>query len=205
MPWISPSAMTGAAEIPKRAPRQDVASLPAYIERRSAKKGAAEQVKGIVTEVPDADGLFLVIDRAGIRITVELQLGYTKIFGPNGEPLTSAALQVGQGIEVEGVTSGDPAVLRAALILLDSEDDPEQISGTIAEPIDEPMFVLATGNGDIDVCVDEGATITVISDGSSESGSFANILAGLTAYAFGELNMTDGCFYANYVVVETGE
>ena len=124
-------------------------------------KGPAEQVTGIVTEVPDADGLFLVIDRDGNATTVELQTSYTKIFGPGGEALTADALQVGQGIEVEGVSVGDPAVLRAALILLDSGDDPDQLSGTVAEPIIDPEFVLSTATGDVDVCVNTGATITV--------------------------------------------
>jgi hypothetical protein len=167
-------------------------------------KGLAEQVKGIVTDVPDADGLFLLIDRGGVQVTVELQPGCTKIFGADGEVLTPDALQVGQGIEVEGVTSGDPALLRAALIVLDSGDDPEQLSGTIALPISDPEFVLSTAIGDVDVCVNAGATITVIADGSSTEGSFADIQEGRTAYVFGELDMTDGCFDADDVVVDTG-
>lgn len=168
-------------------------------------KGGAEQVKGIVTEIPDADGLFLVIDRRGIEVTVELQDGCTKIFGPDGEMLTSDALQVGQGIELEGVSSGDPALLRAALIVLDSDDDPEQLSGTIGEPVSEPGFMLATASGDVNVCVNAGATITVISDGTSAEGSFADIQAGRIAYVFGELDVTGGCFDADDVVVDTGE
>ena len=168
-------------------------------------KGPAEQIRGIVTEMPDVDGFFLVIDRGGVVTTVELQNGYTKIFGPGGEALTSDALQAGQGIEVEGVSGGDPAVLRAALIILDSADNPEQLSGMIATPISEPEFVLSTEAGDIDVCVSTDATITVISDGSSAEGSFADIMDGRTAYVFGQLDTTDGCFDANDVVVETGE
>ena len=166
-------------------------------------KGPAEQVRGIVTEIPDADGLFLVIDRDGTATTIELQTSYTKIFGPDGEALTAEALQVGQGIEVEGVSVGDPAVLRAALILLDNGDDPDQLSGTVAEPIIDPEFVLSTATGDVDVCVNTDATITAISAGTSTEGSFADILAGRTAYVFGELDMTDGCFDATDVVVET--
>jgi hypothetical protein len=175
------------------------------VEAIIVEKGEAEQVRGIVTEVPDTDGLFLVIDRAGVQTTVELQQDCTKIFGPDGEALTPGALQLGQGIEVEGVTSGDPAVFRAALILFDSEDDPEQVSGVIAEPIDEPTFMLATASGDIKVCLDDAAIVTVISDGTSAEGTFADIQDGRTAYAFGELDMTDGCFDAADVVVDTGE
>lgn len=168
-------------------------------------KGLAEQVRGIVAEAPDADGLLLLIERDGVQTTVELQPGCTKIFGADGEALTPDALQVGQGIEVEGVTSGDPAVLRAALIVLDSGDDPEQLSGTIAMPISDPEFVLSTATGDFDVCVNAGATITVIADGSSTEGSFADIQEGRTAYVFGQLDMADGCFDADDVVVDTVE
>jgi hypothetical protein len=96
-------------------------------------------------------------------------------------------------------------VFRAALILFDSEDDPEQVSGVIAEPIDEPTFMLATASGDIKVCLDDAAIVTVISDGTSAEGTFADIQDGRTAYAFGELDMTDGCFDADDVVVDTGE
>ena len=168
-------------------------------------KGPAEQVRGIITETPDADGLFLVISGDGTATTVELQTDYTRIFGPGGEALTADALQAGQGIEVEGVNAGDPVVLRAALILLDSDEDPEQLSGTIAVPISEPEFVLSTAAGDVDVCVNGDATITVISAGNSAGGSFADIQEGRTAYVFGQLDTTDGCFDAADVVVETAE
>ena len=179
-------------------------SVP-HITAIIVEKGPAEQVRGIVTESPGADGLFLVISRDGTATTVKLQASHTKIFGPGGEALTADALQVGQGIEVEGVGVGDPAVLRAALIILDGDDAPEQLSGTVALPISEPEFVLSTGFGDFDVCVNADATFTVISDGSSEEGSFMNIQEGLTVYVFGELDTADGCFDATDVVVETGE
>jgi hypothetical protein len=167
-------------------------------------KGEPAQVKGIVTAAPDG-GLFLLIDSGGVEVTVELQDDCTKILGADGEVLTPAALQVGQGIEVEGVLDGNSAALRAALIVLDSDDDPEQLSGTIGSGPSEPEFVLVTGAGDIDVCVNTGATITVIDDGSSDEGSFSAIQEGRTAYVFGELNMTDGCFYADDVVVDIGD
>ena len=96
-------------------------------------------------------------------------------------------------------------MLRAALIILDSDEDPEQLSGTIAVPISEPEFVLSTAAGDVDVCVNGDATITVISAGNSAGGSFADIQEGRTAYVFGQLDTTDGCFDAAGVVVETAE
>ena len=168
-------------------------------------KGPAEQVKGIVTEVPDAEGLFLLIDRGGVQITVELQAGCTKIFGANGEMLAPDALQVGQGVEVEGVTSGDPAALRAALIVLDADDELQQLSGTIAEPIEEPGFVLATAGGDICVELAEDGIITLIMDGGGEmmEGSFTDIQAGRDADAYGTLSTegVEGCFQASEVVV----
>ena len=168
-------------------------------------KGLAEQVKGIVTEVPDAEGLFLMIDRGGVQITVELQPGCTKIFGANGEALTPDALQVGQGIEVEGVTSGDPAILRAALIVLDDDDELQELTGTIAEPIENPGFVLATTGGDICVELVEDGIITLIMDGGAEmmEGSFSDIEAGRTADAYGALSTdgVEGCFQASEVVV----
>ena len=175
------------------------------IEAIIVEKGPAEQVRGIVSAAPDAEGLFLLIQRDGVQTTVELQTSYTKIFGPSGEALTADALQVGQGIEVEGVSAGDPAVLRAALIILDGNDDPDQLSGAIAVPISDPEFVLSTATGDVDVCVNTGATITVISDGSSTEGSFSDIQEGRTAYVFGQLDTSDGCFDADDVVVDTGE
>lgn len=168
-------------------------------------KGLAEQVKGIVTEVPDAEGLFLLIDRGGVQITVELQASCTKIFGANGEVLTPDALQVGQGIEVEGVTSGDPAALRAALIVLDADDELQQLTGTIAEPIEVPGFVLTTTGGDICVELVEDGIVTLIMDGGAGmmKGSFTDIQAGRAADAYGTLSMdgVEGCFQASEVVV----
>jgi hypothetical protein len=175
------------------------------VEAIIVEKGAAVQVKGIVAAAPDADGLFLLIESGGVQTTVELQADCTKIFGAGGERLALDALQVGQGVEVEGVTGGDPSVLRAALIVLDGDDAPEQLSGVIALPIIDPEFVLSTDTGDVDVCVEADATITVISDGSSAGGSFTDIQEGRTAYVFGKLDTTDGCFDAADVVVETTE
>ena len=172
-------------------------------------KGLAEQVKGIVTEGPDTDGLFLLINRDGVEITVKLYPDCTKIFGPDGEALTPDALQVGQGIEVEGVTSGDPAILKAAMIVLDSEGELQQLSGTIAIPIDDPGFVLSTDGGDICVQLTEDGIITFIMDAGAEmmEGSFTDLEAGQLADAYGMLSMegVEGCFQASEVVVTIPE
>ena len=167
-------------------------------------KGEPVQVKGIVTKAPNSDSLFLLIDSDGDEVTVELQGDCTKILGPNGEVLTPAALQVGQGIEVEGVSVEDPAALRAALIMLDSDDDPEQLSGTIMSSVVDGQFVLATAIGERSVCLVDGVAVTVIGDGTSEGGGPEDIVPEHTAYAFGELDITGGCFNATDVVVDTG-
>ncbi len=180
-------------------------------------QGPAEQVNGTVNSLPDENGMFLMIDRAGNEIVVELQKDLdqqddcTQVFGPDGAIVGAAGLQVGQGIEVEGVrvpaeTDGDPDLLRAALIIIDGDDAEEQVSGTIAPPIDEDTmsFHLTTSNGGVDVVLVEGATISLFSgDAENSEGTFADIQEGRSADAYGEL--VNGTFEANSVVIETGE
>ena len=179
------------------------------VEAIIVEKGDARQIKGIVTAAPEGDSLFLLIDSDGVEITVELQTGFTKIFGPDGAELDSSALQVGQGIEVEGVFDfgGDPEVLRAALIVLDADDELQLLSGTIADPIDDPGFVLTTTGGDICVqLIDEGVITLIKSDGSGiQEGTFSDLVAGQPADAYGVLSAdgVEGCFQASEVVVTT--
>ena len=172
-------------------------------------KGATQQLKGIITGIPETDGSFLLIDRAGVQITVELQPDCTKIFGADGEVLTPDALQVGLGIEVEGVTNGGPEIFRAALIVLDDQDELQGLSGTIAEPIEEPGFVLSTDGGDICVELTETGVITLIMNAGAEmmEGGFANLEVGLPADAYGVLTPegVNGCFQASEVVVTVPE
>ena len=172
-------------------------------------KGDAEQVKGIITEAPGDDRFFLMIERDGVETVVELWLDCTKVFGPGGEVLSPGALQVGRGIEVEGVTNGDPAVLRAALIVLDAEDELQQLSGTIANPIDATGFVLATSGGDICVELEQDGIITLIMNGGAEmmQGAFADLAIGQSADVYGMLGMdgVQGCFQASEVVVTISE
>ena len=173
-------------------------------------QGPAEQVAGTVNSLPDETGTFLMIDRQGDGILVELQDGCTQVIGPDGAIVGVEGLGVGQGIEVEGVriapaTEGDPATLRAALVIIDGDDAEEQIVGTITATIEEPSFVLATAGGDVTVVVQEGGTVSVISaDSEITPGSFADIVEGRSADAYGELG-ADGSFLATSVVVETGE
>jgi hypothetical protein len=180
----------------------DVAIDAIFVEQ-----GAASQYRGTVNSKLGDDGTFLMIDRDGNEITVELQKGCTRVFGPEGEITDGTALQIGLGIEVEGVlippaVTGDPTLLRAAMILIDGDDEDEQLSGTIADPVVDPGFNLSTAGGDICVVVDDGATITLVSDGGAtmEPGDFSDLLALQSADAFGELGV-DGCFHANELVV----
>ncbi len=173
-------------------------------------QGPAEQVAGTVNSLPDENGMFLMLDREGDPLMVELQADCTQVLGPDGAIVGAAGLRVGQGIEVEGTrlapeTDEDPPMLRAALIMIDGDDSEEQLSGTIGLPIEEPSFVLATAGGDITVVLQEGATISLVSAESEVSeGTFDDIVEGRAADAYGELG-TDGSFLATSVVVETGE
>ena len=171
-------------------------------------QGAASQYRGTVNSKPGDDGTFLTIDLDGNEITVELQKGCTRVFGPEGEITDGTALQIGLGIEVEGVlilpaVDGDPTLLRAAMILIDGDDEDERLSGTIAEPVEDPSFNLSTAGGDICVVLEDGAIITLVSDGGAtmEPGSFADLKAGQATHAFGQLG-PGGCFLANELVVQ---
>jgi hypothetical protein len=184
----------------------ELAIAAAFIEQ-----GDATQVSGTVNSKPGDDGQFIMIDRDGNEITVELQKDCTRIFGPEGEIIDGAALQIGQGIEVEGVVilpavEGDPTLLRAALIIIDGDDEVEQLSGTIAEPVVDPGFNLSTAGGDVCVVLEDGAIITLVSADGTEMnpGTFADLVAGQSADAYGELGI-DGCFLANELVVRLTE
>lgn len=170
-------------------------------------QGDATQVRGTVNSKPGDDGTFVMIDRDGNEITIALQKNCTRVFGPDGEITDGAALQIGQGIEVEGVVippvaEGDPTLLRAAMILIDGDDAEEQLSGTIAKPLVDPSFNLSTAGGDICVVLEAEAVITFVSADGTEMtpGSFGELLAGQSADAFGELG-TGGCFLANELIV----
>jgi hypothetical protein len=179
-------------------------------------QGPAEQVTGTVNSLPDENGSFLMIDRKGNEIVVELQKDLeqqgdcTQVFGPDGAIVGAAGLQVGQGIEVEGVrivppaTSEDPVLLRAALILIDGDDAEEQLTGTIASPIEDSSFVLSTAGGDITVVLADGAKVLVVTGDSEQSeGDMDDVQVNRIADAYGEL-ASDGSFLATRVVVETG-
>ena len=173
--------------------------------------GDASQTRGTVNSTPDADGSFLLIDREGNEIIVELLDDCTRVYGPEGEIVDASALGIGTGVEIEGVVippevEGDPSLLRAALILIDDDDAAEQISGTIAEPVEDGAFVLATAGGDVCVNLAEDAGILLISsDGTEqEAGTFEDLEAGQDADAFGELGV-DGCFVADELVVTLPE
>jgi hypothetical protein len=170
--------------------------------------GDASQVRGTINSKPDDNGQFLLIDRDGREITVELQKDCTRVFGPDGEITDATMLQIGTGVEVEGVViepdeESEPVLLRAAIILLDSDDEDEQLSGSIAEPLEDPSFVLVTAGGDVCVVLEEEAVVTLKSADGSEmtSGVFADLEVGQVTDAYGALGL-DGCFQANELVVQ---
>ncbi|HSM31040.1 MAG TPA: DUF4382 domain-containing protein [Woeseiaceae bacterium] len=174
-------------------------------------QGPAQQVVGTVNSLPDAAGTFLMIDRAGVEFLVELQDGCTQVIGPDGAIVGPEGLGIGQGIEVEGVeiapeTEGDPATLRAALVIIDGDDAEEQVSGTIGTPIDAETssFFLVTSNGGVTVALVPAPTILVFDGDEQVPGTFADVQEGRSADAYGELGM-DGIFNATTVVIETGE
>jgi hypothetical protein len=177
-------------------------------------QGPAKQVTGTVNTLPDETGMFLMIDREGTPLTVDLQADCTQVFGPDGAIVGAEGLRIGQGVEVEGVeiapdTDGDPATLRAALVISDGDDAEERISGEIAQPIDEDalsfFLITSTPDGGVTVVLEPGATIRVFEgDGDQMPGDFVDIVEGRAAEAYGELGV-DGFFHATAVLVDTSE
>jgi hypothetical protein len=176
-------------------------------------QGPAEQVVGTVNSLPDETGTFLMIDRQGADVLVELQDGCTQVIGPDGAIVGAGGLEIGQGIEVEGVRiaaemEGDPATLRAALIIIDGDDAEERVSGTIAEPVDQDassffLVTSTTASGGVTVVLEPDATISVFAgNGDQLPGDFADIIDGRAAEAYGELG-DDGFFHATAVLVDT--
>jgi len=178
-------------------------------------QGPAEQVTGTVNSLPDENGMFLMIDRKGTSLMVELQADCTQVLGSDGAIVGAAGLQIGQGIEVEGTriapeTDGDPALLRAALVIIDGDDAEEQVIGTISEPFDEEtssfFLTTTTPDGGVTVVLDPDATIIVFDGNGQDSGEFVDIVnaVGRTAVVHGELG-TDAFFHATNVVIEPAE
>ncbi|MGB5247427.1 MAG: DUF4382 domain-containing protein, partial [Woeseia sp.] len=170
--------------------------------------GVTSQVRGTVTSTVGDDGSFTLVTNDGSQFRVEILADCTRLLDSEGEPLSIDALQIGLGVEIDGVAiepavDGDPTTLRAGLIFVDNDDEAEMLSGIVAEPIEEPNFVLTTDGGDVCVSVQEDAVITVISGGGSDmtAGTFADIVAGRTVETFGYLS-DGGCFNATELVIE---
>ena len=167
-------------------------------------QGPANQIKGVVSSEP-AEGTFAIIDRNGVELTVELQDGCTHVLGPDGAIVGAEGITIGQGIEVEGVFGGEPEVLRAALILLDADDELQQLSGKLKDPIEDTGFILATTGGDICVQLVDGAVITLINTETTEVGpvDITDLVAEQAAEVYGTLSTdgVEGCFQASEVVV----
>jgi hypothetical protein len=174
--------------------------------------GNATLVDGEVVSEP-AGGEFLLLDGDGDDFVVELQPGFesqpgTLYYDEDG-PIDSSAIMLGDEVEVEGVLpaveEGEPDLLRAALVFLEAEDD-DQLSGTIAEPIDDVTmtFVLATYTGDVNVCVLNDAFILLVDETNAEvtMATFADLEAGQVVDVFGMPAADDRCFEANEILVE---
>jgi len=168
--------------------------------------GTASQIQGNVVTAP-ADSQFLVITVNGRDLTVELQ-PETKYFNADGET-TADAIMLGSDIEVEGVEppkadEADPDVIRAALVLVEADED-AQLSGTIIEPIDadEMSFGLSTDGGDTCVRVNADADILLVDAANSTvtMGVFADLAVDQSVDVFGTI-AEDSCMDANEVIVE---
>ena len=168
--------------------------------------GNAELVSGDVVSEP-AEGEFLLLDYFGDDLVIELQPG-TLFYDEDG-PIDASAIMLGDEVEVEGVLpavgEGEPDFMRAALVFLEAGDD-DQLSGTIAEPIDDTdmTFILATDTGDVGVCVLVDAFILLVDETNSEvtMGTFADLEVDQVVDVFGMPAADDRCFEANEVLVE---
>jgi hypothetical protein len=152
--------------------------------------GNAEQVQGNVVSDPAENKFLLVADDAS-DLVVELQ--------PDGS-------QPGTRYKAD---PEDPDLIRAALIFVEEEED-EQISGTIIEPIVEPTVtevgsfgLTLTGGGDTCVSVNSDADILLVDEANSEvtMGTFDDLAVDQSVDLFGQ-SAVDSCFMANEVIVE---
>lgn len=170
--------------------------------------GTATQLKGQVVSLP-ADGSFLVLLMDGMEYEVELQDG-TRYFGPDGE-LTPNDVVIGASVEIEGVilekaSETDPDVIRAALVFVEAGDE-DQLSGTIAEPVDAEAgsFMLSAGTTDRSVQLTEDATVLLVDteNSTATAGSAGDLYAGQVADVFGaeDASMT-GIFNASEVIID---
>lgn len=177
--------------------------------------GTFERLNGEITEDIDADGAFGLAIAPGQgfgddTVVTGLYQDGTGIFNKAGERLAREDLLRGQVGHFEGVialSDDEPDALRTSFIVLDPEGPVgETISGTI-QTIDTEagQFILTTGIGDTQVCVDDETTITLVTltDDGSETAEvgLADLESGLKAEAFGTAS-TDGCFEAESVRAE---
>jgi hypothetical protein len=178
--------------------------------------GNAEQVQGNVVSDP-ADNQFLLLTNpdaedaeARVEMVVQLQ-DATKYYDENGA-LGPEAIVLGTDVEVEGVVeSGTPDLIRAALVFIEAEDD-EQLSGTIAEPLNAAAdgmpanFVLVFEDTST-TCVNvyENTDVLLVDVAASEvtMGDFTNLAKDQVVDVFGQSSLEpDGCFEANEVIVD---
>jgi hypothetical protein len=178
--------------------------------------GNAEQVQGNVVSDP-ADNQFLLLTNpdaedaeARVEMVVQLQ-DATKYYDENGA-LGPEAIVLGTDVEVEGVVeSGTPDLIRAALVFIEAEDD-EQLSGTIAEPLNAAAdgmpanFVLVfedTSTTCVNVYENTDVLLVDVAASQVTMGDFTNLAKDQVVDVFGQSSLEpDGCFEANEVIVD---
>jgi hypothetical protein len=172
--------------------------------------GNAEQIKGEVVSTP-ADGSFVLFAEDGSDLIVELQTG-TKFFDAEGE-ITSDAIVIGGGVEVEGVRPekanvDDPDLIRAALVFIEAPEG-DQLSGTInGEPViaDRTFEVLDQSSALFMVTVATEADIIFVNTTKGEvtPGSFEDLGNGQVVELFGT-SLPEAMFEADEIIIEVTE
>ena len=103
-------------------------------------------------------------------------------------------------------SSTEPAVMNAALLILDLDDtDPVPLRGEITEVILEPgedecHITLDDGAGETGVGVSDRTIIFLIEDGESSIGSLEDLMPGDTADVYGRADDAGGCFKARVII-----
>ena len=88
--------------------------------------------------------------------------------------LTGSDTLAAYGTALQSVTyqntseNPDTTARTVTFTINDGDDEDEQLSGTIAEPLEDPSLVLVTAGGDVCVVLEEEAAITLVSADGSE-------------------------------------
>lgn len=174
--------------------------------------------EGVIQSAPDANNTFDLLLDPGQGFVADTVIGVvvepgTGIADDDGNPLDASFIEPGVVAEIDGLlmlSNAEPDVLKAIYVALklndDYIDDEEvSISGQILS-IDEATesLVLATGEGDRCVVLDEDAKIfliTVINDVSTTDAiSLTDVALDAMADIYGEESV-DGCLVAGTILI----